>query len=271
MQALTRGRLAIAAGVGLLAIVSAACDVSLGDGGFSLGSLSGRASDTWTRSYTVTAGGTVEVINTNGIIEVTQGAGPAVEVRAERQAKASTDEAAKAMLARVEMLEKVTPDSVRVETKAPKSFGRSGVLVKYFVTLPKGLRVRASTTNGSINLTGLANDVDASTTNGGIRGQGLEGSILATTTNGGVSLALNGLGTSGLRATTTNGGVEVELPATAKADISVHVTNGGISVENLQVETVGTQNRRTLEGKLNGGGPRVELSTTNGGIRLTGK
>ena len=138
MRVLPWSRLAAAAGVGLLVTVSAACDVSLGNGEFSLGMVSGRASDTWTRSYTVAAGGSVEVFNTNGIIQVSQGEGPAVEIRAERQAKASTDEAAKAMLARVEMLEKATPDSVRVETKAPKSFGRGGVEVRYFVTVPRG-------------------------------------------------------------------------------------------------------------------------------------
>jgi hypothetical protein len=31
------------------------------------------------------------------------------------------------------------------------------------------------------------------------------------------------------------------------------------------------QSRRRLDAKLNGGGPRIELETTNGGIKIVGK
>jgi hypothetical protein len=86
-----------------------------------------------------------------------------------------------------------------------------------------------------------------------------------TTTNGGVRLALRGVGKGGLRAETVNGGVNVELPKDAGANVSARVVNGGLGVDNLQIETIGEQNRRRLEGKLNGGGPPIELGTTNGG------
>jgi hypothetical protein len=86
-----------------------------------------------------------------------------------------------------------------------------------------------------------------------------------------VRLALSGLGKGGLRAETVNGGVNLEMPRDAKANISAHVVNGGLGVDNLQLETIGEQTRRRVEGKLNGGGPPIELGTTNGGIHLTGK
>lgn len=270
MNALPSGRAALVVGVSLLATLAAGCDISLGNGEFSLGA-SGRASDTWTHSYTVADGGRVEIVNTNGAIVVEQGDGPAVDIRAERLARASTDEDAKTLLGKVQIVETVTPDSVRLETKAPRSFGRGGVEVKYFLKVPRSLHLLPSTTNGRITLTGLANDVQASTTNGGVQGDGLTGSIVATSTNGGIALTMKSLGSGGVRAETTNGGVSVELPADARANVTAHVTNGGIGVENLKIETVGDQNRRRLEGRLNGGGPPVELSTTNGGIRLSGK
>jgi Toastrack DUF4097 len=270
MNALPFRRLALAAGLALLALNAAACDISLGNGEFSLGA-SGRAADTWTHSYTVAEGGRVEVVNTNGTIEVEQSAGPTLEVTAERTAKAATDEDAKALLAKVRIDEAVTPESVRLETKAPKSYGRGGVEVKYFLKVPQGLRVAPHTSNGTITLTRLTNDIDASTTNGGIHGEELTGSVAASTTNGGIALTIKGLGKAGVRAETTNGGVAVELPADAGADVAVQVTNGGIGLDNLRLETTGDQSRRHVEGRLNGGGPRVELSTTNGGIRLTGK
>ena len=48
------------------------------------------------------------------------------------------------------------------------------------------------------------------------------------------------------------------------------MTNGGLGVENLNIVST-DQNRRHLEGTLNGGGPSIELGTTNGGISLKGK
>ena len=80
--------------------LGAGCDINVGDGGFNIGLATSKAVDTWTRTYTVADGGSFEVVNGNGAIEASQGTGPTVEVRAERTAKASTDEAAKALLAR---------------------------------------------------------------------------------------------------------------------------------------------------------------------------
>jgi Toastrack DUF4097 len=271
MPRLSRVRAAVVAGLCLSGSLVAACDISLGDSGFNVGMASGRASNTWTRSYTVSPGGHVEIVNTNGTIEVSQGTGPAVEVSAERIAKATTDAGAKELLAKIEIVETAKPDSVRLETKSPRTFGPGGAEVKYVLKVPVGLHIRTQSTNGRITLTNLANDVEATTTNGGVRGEGLTGAVQAETTNGGVELSIAKLGAGGLRAETTNGGVSVELPADTKADISAHVTNGGIGVENLTVVSTGDKTRRHLEGTLNGGGPKVELSTTNGGVRLAGK
>ncbi len=168
---------------------AAACDISIGDTGFNIGMASNKATETWTRSYAVSAGGTFEVENTNGLVEVLQGTGPKVEVSAEKIAKASSDEAAKDLLSKIEIVETVKPESVRLVTKTPKSFGSGGAEVKYTIKVPAGLRVRAGTTNGGIKLTGISNDVEASTTNGGVNGEDLSGTIDASTTNGGVHLA----------------------------------------------------------------------------------
>ena len=71
---------------------------------------------------------------------------------------------------------------------------------------------------------------------------------------------------------TVNGGISLEVPSNLSADLSAHVTNGGIHVDDvLKFEAVGQQTRRSVEGKLNGGGRRLEASTTNGGIRIHAK
>jgi len=250
---------------------AAACDINLGGGDFNLGVASGRASDEWSRRYQVASGGRFEVVNVNGQVQVEQATGSDVEVRAERIAKASTDEAAKELLGKVEMAETKTADGVKLETRTPKNWGRGGVEVKYFVKVPAGVKVSAQTTNGGIRLVNISNQVVATTTNGGVNGDGLTGAVEATTTNGGIDLSLGAVAEGGVRAETVNGGVVVSVPRDAKADVRATVVNGGLSVGDLPVETIGAQSRRRLEGKLNGGGPSIVIGAVNGGVRLSGQ
>jgi DUF4097 and DUF4098 domain-containing protein YvlB len=234
---------------------------------------SGRATDEWNKSYTVAAGGRFEVRNTNGTVTIEQGTDDStVEVRAERVAKASSDEAAQAVLKQLEIREDVTPDAVRLETKAPQGSGRDNHEIRYFIKVPKSIKVEARTTNGGVRLNGIANEVTATSVNGGIKGDGLSGHIEANTTNGGVEIGLASVSDGGVRLETVNGGVQLQLPRTAKADISARVVNGGVRVdEDLGFEQIGETSRRRREGRLNGGGGRIELSTTNGGIRIAGR
>jgi hypothetical protein len=48
------------------------------------------------------------------------------------------------------------------------------------------------------------------------------------------------------------------------------VSNGGVDARGLNLETT-ESTRRSLEARLNGGGPRIKLEGTNGGIRLSAR
>ena len=63
----------------------------------------------------------------------------------------------------------------------------------------------------------------------------------------------------------------MRMPRDAKATISASITNGGISAGDLPIETSGENTRRRLEGRLNGGGARIQIEGTNGGITLSGR
>ena len=81
------------------------------------GSLSAQATDEWTHTYPLTAGGEVQIVNTNGRIEVEGVDGSTVEVRAERIARGATDAAARELLPRIVIKEDVKPDRVTIETE----------------------------------------------------------------------------------------------------------------------------------------------------------
>jgi hypothetical protein len=270
-----RGRLRAALVVGILASAaagSAACDVNVGEGGFNLGLASGKATDEWTRTYTVAPNGRFTVRNDTGpVTNEPSTDAKTVEVRAERTARASSDEAAKALLGNIQIVEDVKPDAIRIETKAPKSSGRSGHEIKYFIKVPAGVVVEARTVNGGVRVNNVPNDVTVESVNGGVRGSGISGHLDANTTNGGIEVDVDALADAGVKLATVNGGVELTLPKAAKANISARVTNGGLHTGDLPIETTGEKNRRRLEGTLNGGGSPVELATTNGGIHLAGK
>ncbi len=257
----------VRAGALLAAAISlTACDVVVnsieGVGGV-------KATDTWTRTYTVEgAGAGVTVVNVNGRIEVEAVDGNQVDVRAEITARGGTEQAAKDLLKQVQILEEASPAQIRLETKHQKTFGRQGVEVKYFLKVPKTIKVSLETVNGGINVVGVEGGVQADTTNGGVQGRLLSNSVRATTTNGGIKLQLSSLGGDGVELETTNGGIELQLPENAKATLAVRCVNGGISVNGLDLEKTGESSRRRLDGRINGGGTPVRAETVNGGIRI---
>jgi len=248
---------------------TAGCDMNVGDGNFNVGLASGRATDSWSRTYKVAPAGQFELRNVNGSITVEPAAeGADLEVKAERIARSSTDEAARELLKKIEIHEEATADRVAIETRAPKTWGRDGHEVKYTVKLPAGVHLNARNVNGSVELHRLGGQATVQTTNGGIKGDALTGQLDARTTNGGIDVSLAAVpGTVSLE--TTNGGISLGVPAAVAADLSAHVTNGGIHVDDaLKFQATGEQTRRRVEGKLNGGGQRIEVATTNGGISL---
>lgn len=229
----------------LLASVAAGCDMAMSH-------LMGSARDEWTHTYPLASGGEVEIINSNGRIEFEGTDGATVEVRAERIAKASSDDSAREILPRIKISEKAKPDHVTIETEK-----LGGVMiganfeVRYHVKAPRGAFVHASNTNGQVSVSGMS------------------GKITAETTNGAVVVDVAGV-TAKIEVSTTNGAVTVDLPADAKADLTASVTNGAISVSGLKLETT-EQSRRRVEGKINGGGPLIDAHTTNGAVRIRAK
>jgi hypothetical protein len=244
-----------------VALVLGGCDMSLG-------SLTGRASDEWTRSYPLTAGGEIRIDNGNGSIELDAGEGSTVEVRAERIAKAATDTGAQELLPRITIKDDVKPDRVFIETERMGGImiGAS-VEVRYHVRAPKNAVVNLTNTNGSILVSGSAGAVTARTSNGSVTTKNLTGPVDVRTTNGSVNVDVASLGSGKVALRTTNGSVTLRLPEDAKADVLASWTNGGINVSDVKID-VTERARRRFEGHMNGGGTPIELQTTNGGIRI---
>lgn len=235
-------------------------------------SFDAEAHDQWTRHYSLAEGGTLEIHNTNGRIQVSPGDGDAVDIEATRTAKAATDEEAQRTLKTIEIAETVSPDHILIDSTTHGitfGFGPSRQ-VDYVVHVPRRAGVTLKTTNGNLNVTGLGGTFRATATNGRIRATDLENGATITTTNGAVTLDFARVSDADISCRTTNGAISVTLPRSANAQISASVTNGTIRTTNLDLQTT-ESSRRRLSASLGTGGPLIHLQTTNGLIALKGR
>jgi DUF4097 and DUF4098 domain-containing protein YvlB len=250
----------------LVSAATAGCDIAMAD-------MKQKETAEWRKTYDLQPGGRVEISNVNGKIDVQPATGNSVEVVALKSARGASSDAAKAALGRIEIQENVSAGDVRIETRVQKSgsfFGGGNLQVEYTVRVPAGAEVKFTTVNGGIEINGLKGRITAETVNGGVKATDISGPIEASTTNGGVEVDLAQLSEPGVKLGCTNGGIHLRLPTDAKATISARVTNGGIDTNGLQIDT-SEASRRRLDGRLNGGGTRIDMEGTNGGIRITGR
>lgn len=267
MRMMSRRARAAALVLPVLLVASAGCDIAMAD-------YRQKETAEWRKSYELQPGGTLEISNVNGKIDVQPASGNTVEIVAVKTAKGASTDAAKQALERIEIQETTSPSGVRVVTRMQHGsgfFSGGSLEVHYTVRVPAGAEVKLSTVNGGIELTGLKGRITAEATNGGIRARDVVGTIDASTTNGGVDVELSQVPEGGVKLGCTNGGISLRLPSDAKATISARITNGGIATNGVQIDRTGESSKRRLDGTMNGGGPRIELEGTNGGIRISGR
>jgi hypothetical protein len=250
------------------------CDVKVGENGLSLNVAQGKATDDWVRTYSVSPGGHVEIVNDNGEIGARVADGTMLEVHAAREVRAESDEAARALMQKLQMVEEVGPDHVRIQSRGLADDGgfgrRSQASVKYDLRIPRGMGIALQTQNGGIVLENLEGQITATTTNGGITGRGLSGSLRVATVNGGVQAEMVTV-TGEVSMTSVNGGVRLALPPGVKAQLEATAVNGGVTVDDALHLAASERGRLHVVGMLNGGGLKISLQTTNGGVRVTAR
>jgi hypothetical protein len=249
-----------------------ACDIQVSkQGDVAVGVASGKASDEWQRTYSLPKGGRREIINVTGKIEVSPATGPQVEVWAHREVRTRSEEEAKARLAKAQMLEDVGPDHVRIEAKPNDqgvSFGPHGrITIEYRVKVPAGLVTSFRTENGPMRVENIEGRITLASTNGPIIGRGLSGSVDASTVNGGIEIGLTAVnGDSKL--VTVNGPATLIVSPAVSAEIEAVAINGGVTTQDGLPLTTSDRTNKRVTGRINDGGPRISVHTTNGGVRV---
>ena len=169
--------------------------------------------------------------------------------------------------------------------------------------------VRLRTSNGGIRVWSVTGDLDATTSNatvevgqfngaanlrtsnGRIKAEGVRGSFEGTTSNGSVDVTLTDIDparpvrlhssnssitvtmenfkNNEIRAETSNGSINLRLPSEVNAQVRASTSNGSINTDfETKTTTVG---KHRLEGTMGSGGALIDLTTSNGAIRLMKK
>jgi hypothetical protein len=256
-------------GLVVLGLLASACDVQVNEKGMSVDLVEGKASDEWSRTYTLPRDGQLEIVNSLGSIEVFPATGAAIEVLVRREVRSRSDEAAQEILKGLKIEEEISPSRVVVRSQRAnelRGFMQS-VRFNYRVNVPAGLTATVTTENGNVQIDNVQGTLSANSTNGSITGRGVSGPFHGRTVNGRIVLELQSVAGE-VSLSTVNGPIRIALPIDANADLQANSVNGGVSVDETLVYKATERERTRVAGQLNAGGPKIILDATNGPIRI---
>jgi Putative adhesin len=169
----------------------------------------------------------------------------------------------------------------KVKNEGWKLWRRSGLNVRYLVSIPSEFNVDLKTSGGGISVGDLSGEVRVNTSGGGLQIGKIEGPVIGNTSGGGISLAgcngkaevrtsgggiTVGSGSGSITADTSGGPIEI---GDFVGDVYARTSGGGISAESIE----GSIDASTSGGSVNvalKGQPKRDcrLSTSGGGITV---
>jgi Putative adhesin len=230
----------------------------------------GAFTEEFHQTYTLAAGGRVELDNINGAVHISTWDQNQVKVDAVK----SADSQERMGDARIEV--DATPEHVSIRTKYRDhdntfSWGshNNPPSVEYTLIVPRTARLdEIKLINGLLDITGATGEVHASCINGRLEAHNLSGRAELSTINGRLDARFDQLPGSSVELKSVNGSVELTIPSDSKAEIEASTVSGGIENDfGLHVNHhrfVG----HDLRGELGSGGPHIRLEDVNGRIEI---
>jgi len=156
------------------------------------------------------------------------------------------------------------------------------------VTRTRG-NLEVETSNGAVELVAHNGAAVVRTSNGAIRAEQVRGyfeavtsnsSITATLTdpepgrpvklessNGSITISLESLKGNDIRASTSNSSITLKVPPSLNAQLKARTSNSSIQTD-FDVNVRGTISKNAIDGTIGTGGPVIDLTTSNGTIRV---
>lgn len=123
----------------------------------------------------------------------------------------------------------------------------------------------AKTSGGSIRVGNIVGDVTLHTSGGSITTDTITGNLNAHTSGGSIKIKADKQFTEDAKLTTSGGSITAYLAPNIKVDIHAS-TSGGHVKSNFEID--GIVKKMSIEGSINGGGPKLMLKTSGGSIKI---
>lgn len=219
-------------GLGIFSL--AACDE------FDIGGFSDRYREDFHFSYPLNAGGSLQIDNANGSVEIVGWDKNTIEIDGTKYA-GSEDR-----LKEIKIDVVPSPSSVSIRTIPPvPRMGNFGA--RYVIHVPRKVELQnIVSSNGAIRVETIEGHTRLKTSNGGIRAFALVGTLDARTSNGSIDLS-DVTGDTSVH--TSNGGIKADVK---KGNFEASTTNGSITARLLETDS-----------------RPVRLESSNGHIDLT--
>jgi len=223
-------------------------------------------------THAVTADASFSLKNINGNVEINTWDRGEIRVVAVKKARTQED------LDAIEVT--IRADEVHVDVKTEYNRKEGSFLgkwtnsgdVTYTVTIPMGGSLRnVRNVNGSVTLEDVGGPVDVSTVNGSIHTSGLRSDAKLETVNGNVKARFASVSPDqSIEIGSVNGRSEIVLPDDADFGIKARTVHGRIRTDfGLEVDKRKYGPGSRLNGQIGEGTASVDISTVNGGIRVS--
>jgi hypothetical protein len=207
---------------------------------FDIGGMTDRYREDFHFSYPLSSGGSVQVENYNGGIDISGWDQNTVEIDGSKYANSES----RMKEIKIDIIP--SSGSIRIRTIPPIDH-RGNYGARYTIHVPRHAELQnIVTSNGAIHVDSIEGQTRLKTTNGGIRASGLQGSLDATTSNGSLEIS-NVSGDTTLH--TSNGSVRADVK---KGSFEATTTNGSITARLIEPDS-----------------KPVRLESSNGHIDLT--
>lgn len=242
----------------------------------------GAAAQDFQKTYNLEAGGSVEIQNVSGDINLTGYEGSAVVVNAYKEGR-DRDQ--------VEVVDESTQGHVSLRAEYPRDCRNCNASLRFEVRVPRSANIsfdKISTASGNVKAEGFAGRLHLSTASGDVTVRGVSGEIRANSASGTVRVAdaagmVNANTASGdveveltrvdgegdMRFSSASGNVNVRLPSSINARVSMSTASGDIETNfPLEVKHDRYGSGTRAEGQLGSGARLLKISTASGNVSL---
>lgn len=230
---------------------------------------------TYTESFNVKHGGSLDIQTDVGSIDIRTHKHPSIELTVKIE---SNDED------KFTYHTELSKGNLSIVGKLPaKRHWIKNLRVKFELTVPENYNLELHTSGGSLSIEDISGQVNARTSGGSINVGNITGNVKLKTSGGSISTAAIA---GNLNAHTSGGSIQTIINKQLSDDAKLTTSGGSITaelIEDIQIDlyaatsggrvrtdfTVdGSVKKQSIKGKINGGGPKLTLTTSGGSIKI---